>query len=137
MDCSVGKDGPDTGTGFDIHGHKYTFQGIVRNRKPNGLGVKIHEDGYVFYGNFKDGKVQVPFIQNDFGSMWYFGNGFSELYDSRNPSHCELKLSVRVMLPTLCSLVTAFFGRTKCCCCSKKHDQVGDIMLTGTRQYSG
>eukprot|EP00039_Didymoeca_costata_P009273 m.122347 g.122347 ORF g.122347 m.122347 type:complete len:198 (+) comp14423_c0_seq9:835-1428(+) len=64
LTCTIGQNGPDVGTGVSELGCKYKHEGEVENGKANGSGVRTFDgSGEVWYGIFKNGVAQHPFIK--------------------------------------------------------------------------
>eukprot|EP00039_Didymoeca_costata_P021529 m.344791 g.344791 ORF g.344791 m.344791 type:complete len:164 (-) comp25122_c0_seq1:12-503(-) len=92
LSCSIGKDGLDVGTGLGYYG-RYTHEGEVKNREPNGYGIQTAERGEVTLGFWKDGEVQYPYVIKDpykWEIVVWVSMGASRPLDDNNKAHTEL-----------------------------------------------
>eukprot|EP00039_Didymoeca_costata_P022053 m.3606 g.3606 ORF g.3606 m.3606 type:complete len:128 (+) comp2794_c0_seq1:242-625(+) len=98
LTCYVGSgEGLDVGEAVNSDGWHYKYEGNVRNHKPNGIGVRMYENGNVEYGHFRDGRYDGGdiIINTAKGpklfATWENG-GFKQLapFDTSNTRHASV-----------------------------------------------
>eukprot|EP00039_Didymoeca_costata_P006257 m.88697 g.88697 ORF g.88697 m.88697 type:complete len:173 (-) comp13182_c0_seq1:1577-2095(-) len=134
LKCQIGLgDGLDVGEGIRGDGCKYLYEGDVRNKKANGIGVKTYESGFVLYGHFKDGKLCGDWIWKRHAGMDFTEYNQGHIlriikYDDSNPRHTGLLHQVLARAESVRSLLAKPWSRSTHC--YNKFRQFDPVIMT-------